>query len=50
MNIGDRGDFPRQRLELELILCFIIVMRTKGVGWAGAGRTLMLLGHDAGRV
>jgi hypothetical protein len=49
LKIRDRGDYPRRRLELELGLCFIIMRRTEGVGRAGAGRTLMLLGHDVGR-
>jgi hypothetical protein len=44
LNIRDRGDFPRRRLELDLRLCFVVVRRTEGIGRAGAGRVLMLLG------
>jgi hypothetical protein len=49
LNIRDRGDFPWRRLELELGLCFIIVRRTDGVGRAGVGRALMLLGFAGPR-
>jgi hypothetical protein len=44
LNIGDRGDFPRWRLKLELRLSFIIMRRTEGIGRAGAGHVLILLG------
>jgi hypothetical protein len=45
-------DFPRRRLELELVLSFVIAGRTEGVGRAGADRVLMLLASlccDMGR-
>jgi hypothetical protein len=44
MNIRDRGDFPRRRLELELKICFLITRRMEVVGRADAGRVLMPLG------
>jgi hypothetical protein len=52
LSIRDRGHFPQQRLKLELRLCFIVVGRTDGIGWAGAFHVLTLLGllgHNAGR-
>jgi hypothetical protein len=48
LNIRDRGDFPRRRLELDLRLCFIVVRRTEGIGRAGAGRVLGLAGLRRG--
>jgi hypothetical protein len=52
LSIRDRGHFPQQRLELELRLCFIVVGRTDGIGWASAFHVLTLLGllgRNAGR-
>jgi hypothetical protein len=50
--IRDMEDFPWRRLELELVLSFVVAGRTEGVDWACAGRVLTLLASwccDMGR-